>query len=68
MIEYKISYNATGGVLETKTSETAFALDGVAPGVYIFTVLAINIIGDGEKDNITVTGLLVNICDKHVRT
>ena len=68
MIGYEISYNTTGSALVTKTNKTAFAFEGVAPGVYVFTVLAINIIGDGEKESITVTGLLVNISIKYVRT
>ena len=38
------------------TNETKFAMEGVAPGVYFFTVLAMNALGDGKERNTSIMG------------
>ena len=41
-------------MLVNQTLDTTFTVNDVAPGIYLFTVLAVNILGDG--DNKMVTG------------
>ena len=47
---YKISNNITGTVLVNQTHDTTFVAEGV-PGTYLLTVLAVNLLGDGEKES-----------------
>ena len=55
---YRISHNTTGSVLVNQTTCTTFVIENAGPGVYVFTVLAVNILGDGEEEStvIIVTG------------
>ena len=59
---YKIIYNTTGSALITQTSETNFVINGVMPGVYFFTVLAVNVLGDGKEDRMSIVGRLDHVC------
>ena len=56
VIEYKILQNNTGNLAMTMTSDTQYIVEVVVPGVYLFTVLAYNILGDGKQSTIIVTG------------
>ena len=56
---YKITHNTTGSVLVNKTSDTLFPFVGVAPGVYLFSVQAVNALGDGKAESLTVFGKLL---------
>ena len=38
------------------THETSCAFKGVKVGVYLFTVVAVNILGNGKEAHITTTG------------
>ena len=53
--EYKISHNTTGSVLVNQTNYTTFVLENVTPGAYLFTVLAVNILGDGQGESTVIT-------------
>ena len=39
-----------------ETSDTTYVIRGVETGVYFFTVLAVNVLGDGREDNISIAG------------
>ena len=49
-IGYKIRYNANDTVMESSSNDTEFELVGLPAGVYLFTVLAFNILGDGKEE------------------
>ena len=49
-IVYKIGLNATNTVMESTSNDTEFELVGLPVGVYLFTVLAFNILGDGKEE------------------
>ena len=51
---YEISHNITGSVLVNQTTYTAFVFENVTPGAYLFTVLAVNILGDGVEESIVL--------------
>ena len=51
---YKIFHNITGSVLVNQTNYTTFVFENVTPGTYLFTVLAINIVGDGAYENVII--------------
>ena len=53
---YKISINATGIMLVNYTNVTNFTIKHVGPGTYLFSVLAVNSLGEGETSNIFATG------------
>ena len=53
---YKISHNITGSVMVIFTSETKFVIENVAPGVYFFTVIAVNVLGNGKEESMLVMG------------
>ena len=55
MKEYKIFHNTTGSVLLNQTNYTTFVLEHVTPGAYLFTVLAVNILGDGVEESTVIT-------------
>ena len=38
------------------TTDNTFTIEGVAPGVYLFTVLAFNVLGNGSESSIAATG------------
>ena len=59
MIGYKITHNTTGSVLVNQTSYSLFPIVGVAPGVYFFSVQAVNVLGDGETESLMVVGMLL---------
>ena len=52
---YKILHNTTDSVVVNQTTDTNFTAENSEPGVYLFTVLAINILGDGVENPIVVT-------------
>ena len=56
MIEYIISHNNTGSEVVTTTNDTEYTIRFMAPGVYLFTVQAYNVLGDGKESSIVVTG------------
>ena len=46
------------------TNETTCVFEGVEVGVYLFTIVAVNSLGNGKEANITTTGehkTLVNV-------
>ena len=53
---YQISHNITGSVMVIFTSETKLVIGDVPPGVYFFTVCAVNVLGDGKKQNMSISG------------
>ena len=55
---YKISHNTTGSVMVDKTSDTNFTFGSLEPGVYLFSVWAVNLLGDGKEKHtvFAVTG------------
>ena len=38
------------------TNDTKFVMESITPGVYFFTVLAVNVLGDGEGLNTSIVG------------
>ena len=56
VIEYKIFHNSTGKFMPAMTSDPRYDVEYASPGVYQFTVLACNILGDGNGSTIFVTG------------
>ena len=56
VIGYKIFHNYTGNSMETMTSDTQHIVEFTVPGVYLFTVMAYNVLGDGKQSTIVVTG------------
>ena len=46
---YKILHSTTGSVMITQTTDTKFIFESLNPGVYFFSVLATNILGDGME-------------------
>ena len=55
VIGYKISHNVTGSEAIDQTNDTTFTVDNERPGVYLFSVLAVNVLGEGLKAEITTT-------------
>ena len=53
---YKISHNNTGNDTVSTISDTEYVVIFTGPGVYLFTVQAYNVLGDGNESNILVTG------------
>ena len=51
--EYGIAHNTTGQVTLNQTRESEFFVGNLPPGIYLFTLWAINLLGDGETSNIT---------------
>ena len=56
VIEYKILHSNTGNFIETTTNDNEYIVEFTTPGVYLFTVLAYNVLGDGEQSTIFITG------------
>ena len=56
VIEYKIFYNITGNLIVAMTNDTEYIVQYYTPGVYVFTVLGYNVLGDGSGSTIVVTG------------
>ena len=46
VIEYKIFRNNTGKLIPVMTSDPRYDIEYTTPGVYQFTVLAYNVLGD----------------------
>ena len=44
-------------MLVNQTNYTAFVLKNVTPGTYLFTILAVNILGGGTEDGTSITVL-----------
>ena len=38
-----------------QTNYTTFVVEGVSPGTYFFTVLAVNVMGDGKEEIVDVS-------------
>ena len=55
-MEFQIAHNIAGSVMVKTTNETICAFKCVEVGVYLFTVVAVNILGKGKEANITTTG------------
>ena len=53
---YKIFHNITGSAVVIQTSDRTFIIEGVLPGVYFFTVLAVNTLGNGKEETIFIVG------------
>ena len=51
--EYWIAHNTTGEVTLNQTTNSEFFFGNLPPGIYIFTLCAINLLGDGKASNIT---------------
>ena len=56
VIECKILHNSTGILTLAITNDTSYIVEYTSPGVYQFSVLAYNILGDGNGSTIFVTG------------
>ena len=58
VIEYKIFHDITqsGKLTMTLISDPRYDVQYTSPGVYQFTVLAYNVLGDGNESTIFVTG------------
>ena len=56
LTEYKILHNTTGNNLTVMTEDTKYIIEYTTPGVYLFIVLAYNVLGDGNRTSIVVTG------------
>ena len=56
MTGYKVTHNTTRSVLVNWTSNTTFTVESVGTGIYLFTVLAINVVGDGAEESVTGKG------------
>ena len=50
---YWIAHNTTGQVTMNQTRDSEFFVGNLPPGIYFFTLWAINLLGDGEASNIT---------------
>ena len=55
MKEYEIFHNTSGSMLVNQTNYTTFVLENVTPGAYLFTVLAVSILGDGVAESTVIT-------------
>ena len=64
VINYQIIHNITGSVMAETTNELMYTFNGVKGGVYLFSIVAVNTLGSGEKAHINATGrhkILVDI-------
>ena len=52
---YKITHNTTGGILANLTNGTEFTIGDIAAGIYLVTVQAVNILGDGVAETVTIS-------------
>ena len=57
---YKILHNITGVIMANQTIDTNFRVDSLEAGIYLFTVLAVNILGDGAETStlLAITGFI----------
>ena len=53
-------------MLVNQTDYTAFVLENVTPGTYLFTVLAVNILGGGLEESTVITVLVDGKVTKHI--
>ena len=56
VIKYQILHNITGSLMVNTTNETTYVINGVKGGVYLFTIVAVNTLGNGKGATITATG------------
>ena len=47
---YKIFQNITADTVVNQPNDRTFTVEDVVPGVYIFSLLAFNVLGDGVKE------------------
>ena len=52
VIMYQISHNITDGATAIQTNDTTFTFENLDPGTYLFSVRAVNVLGDGEKTDV----------------
>ena len=50
---YWIAHNTTGQLTLNQTKENEFFVGKLPPAIYLFTLWATNLLGDGEASNIT---------------
>ena len=62
MTGYPISHSTTGSVMVYFTNDTKFVMEGVAPEVYTFTVHAVNVLGEGKGNQLSIVGGLDEVC------
>ena len=43
-------------MIMNQTNDTVFSVEDVAPGVYVFDIVAFNVLGDGHVSSLVVTG------------
>ena len=55
VIGLKISHKITGSVMTSETTDSNFVIDSLFPRVYLFTVLAVNVLGDGKETSTILT-------------
>ena len=53
VIAYNVSFNVSGTVQMYQTTHTVFGMEGAPPSLFVFTVVAVNILGAGEESYIT---------------
>ena len=51
---YIVLHNITGSIQANLTNETEFTLEGIAKGIYIVTVQAVNILGVGVAETVII--------------
>ena len=53
VIGYTVSHNASGTVQMYDTTYTSFVMESASPSLFVFTVVAVNVLGTGEESDIT---------------
>ena len=53
---YNISHNITGSVVFNWTNETIYVFHDVAPGAYLFAIVAVNALGEGKQNSCSIAG------------
>ena len=53
VIGYNVSHNASGTVRMYDTNGTNFVMESASPTLFVFTVVAFNVLGAGEESDIT---------------
>ena len=49
VVTFWISHNITDGAMAIQTMDPFFTFENLDPGTYLFSVWAVNVLGDGEK-------------------
>ena len=52
VITFQISHNITDDATAIQTNDTFFTVENLDPGAYLFSVWAVNVLGDGEKADV----------------